>query len=110
GRVQSGRQPHLRLRYPQHRRQPLQRLSAARPSCDGHPGSQLLSDKQRINRVVTRTGDSGETGLADGSRLAKDAPVIEAMGDVDELNAALGVLRQKDRKSTRLNSSHVKIS
>ena len=54
-----------------------------------------MSDKQRINRVVTRTGDSGETGLADGSRLAKDAPAIEAMGDVDELNAALGVLRCK---------------
>lgn len=54
-----------------------------------------MSDNQRINRVVTRTGDSGETGLADGSRLAKDAPVIEAMGDVDELNAVLGVLRHK---------------
>lgn len=52
-----------------------------------------MTDKHRINRVITRSGDKGETGLADGSRLAKDAAVIEAMGDIDELNSALGVLR-----------------
>lgn len=51
-----------------------------------------MNDKTRINRVVTRTGDTGETGLADGSRLAKDDARIEALGAVDELNAALGVL------------------
>lgn len=49
-------------------------------------------DKDRISRVVTRSGDKGETGLADGSRLRKDAPRIEALGAVDELNAALGYL------------------
>ena len=49
--------------------------------------------KRRINRVVTRTGDDGTTGLADGSRLAKTAPRIEALGAVDELNAHLGLLR-----------------
>ena len=46
----------------------------------------------RLTRIVTRTGDTGETGLADGSRVAKDAPRVEAMGDIDELNSCLGVL------------------
>jgi cob(I)alamin adenosyltransferase len=47
-------------------------------------------------RIYTRTGDDGTTGLADGTRLAKDAPRVEALGDVDELNAALGVARAHD--------------
>ena len=46
----------------------------------------------RLSRIVTRTGDAGTTGLGDGSRLAKDAPRIEAIGTVDELNSTLGVL------------------
>lgn len=52
-------------------------------------------DKDRVSRVVTRSGDGGETGLADGSRLPKDAPRIDAMGEVDGLNAALGYLRSQ---------------
>ena len=47
----------------------------------------------RIDRVVTRGGDRGETSLGDGERVAKDAPRVEAMGAVDEANAAIGVLR-----------------
>ncbi len=46
----------------------------------------------RLTRIYTRTGDAGTTGLADGSRVAKDSPRIEAIGAVDELNSALGVL------------------
>ena len=46
----------------------------------------------RLSRIYTRTGDAGTTGLADGSRLAKDAPRIEAIGAVDELNSTIGVL------------------
>lgn len=46
----------------------------------------------RLTRIYTRTGDAGTTGLADGSRVAKDAPRIEAIGDIDELNSVLGVL------------------
>lgn len=46
----------------------------------------------RLTKIYTRTGDDGTTGLADGSRIAKDAPRIEAIGEVDELNSALGVL------------------
>lgn len=47
----------------------------------------------RISKVYTRTGDHGETGLADGSRLPKAHPRIAAMGDVDELNSHIGLLR-----------------
>lgn len=46
----------------------------------------------RLSRIYTRTGDDGTTGLGDGSRVAKDSPRIEAMGDVDELNAVIGIL------------------
>ncbi|MCX7962367.1 MAG: cob(I)yrinic acid a,c-diamide adenosyltransferase [Burkholderiales bacterium] len=46
----------------------------------------------RLSRITTRTGDRGETGLGDGTRVPKDAPRIEALGDVDELNSALGLL------------------
>ena len=50
----------------------------------------------RLTRIYTRTGDAGTTGLADGSRVPKDALRIEAMGAVDELNSALGVLLAED--------------
>jgi cob(I)alamin adenosyltransferase len=46
----------------------------------------------RLSKIVTRTGDAGTTGLGDGSRVAKDAPRIAAIGSVDELNSTLGVL------------------
>ena len=42
-------------------------------------------------RLYTGSGDDGETGLGDGSRVAKDGQRIEAYGTVDELNAALGL-------------------
>ncbi len=47
-------------------------------------------------RIYTRTGDDGGTGLPGGGRLAKDAPRIEALGEVDELDAALGLARARD--------------
>lgn len=46
----------------------------------------------RLSKIVTRTGDAGTTGLADGSRVSKDAIRVAAMGDVDELNSVLGLL------------------
>jgi cob(I)alamin adenosyltransferase len=51
----------------------------------------------RIDRVVTRGGDAGETSLGDGARLRKDAPRIAAIGAVDEANAAIGLLRLATR-------------
>ena len=46
----------------------------------------------RLTKIYTRTGDSGKTGLGDGSRIAKTAPRVEAMGNADELNSVLGIL------------------
>ncbi len=46
----------------------------------------------RLSKIYTRTGDDGKTGMADGSRLAKDAAVICAIGEVDELNSLLALV------------------
>ena len=46
----------------------------------------------RLSKITTRTGDAGETGLGDGSRVAKDSPRVQALGDVDELNSAIGLM------------------
>ena len=46
----------------------------------------------RLSKITTRTGDRGETGLGDGSRVPKDSARVQALGDLDELNSALGVL------------------
>ncbi|NKC13310.1 MAG: cob(I)yrinic acid a,c-diamide adenosyltransferase [Gammaproteobacteria bacterium] len=46
----------------------------------------------RLSKIYTRTGDAGTTGLADGSRVDKDCLRIETMGDVDELNCAIGAV------------------
>ncbi len=45
----------------------------------------------KLNRIYTRTGDDGTTGLGDGSRVPKHALRVEAYGTVDEANAAIGV-------------------
>jgi cob(I)alamin adenosyltransferase len=47
----------------------------------------------KLNRIYTRTGDAGTTGLSDGSRTGKDDPRVAAIGDVDEANSAIGVAR-----------------
>ena len=47
----------------------------------------------RIDRVITRGGDGGETSLGDGRRVGKDDARVEAFGTVDEANAVIGVLR-----------------
>jgi cob(I)alamin adenosyltransferase len=46
----------------------------------------------RLSKITTRTGDAGETGLGDGARVPKDAARVHALGDVDELNSALGAV------------------
>lgn len=45
----------------------------------------------KLNKIYTRTGDDGTTGLADGSRIAKDDPRMAAIGAVDEANSAIGL-------------------
>ena len=47
-------------------------------------------------KIYTKTGDAGLTGLFGGGRVSKDDPRVEAYGDVDELNAMLGVVRTQD--------------
>lgn len=45
----------------------------------------------KLNRIYTRTGDAGTTGLVDGSRVPKHDLRLAAMGDVDEANSAIGI-------------------
>ena len=46
----------------------------------------------RLTKIYTRTGDKGETGLGDGTRVGKDSPRVHALGEVDELNCVIGLL------------------
>ena len=50
---------------------------------------------KRLTKIYTRTGDKGETGLGDGSRIAKNSLRVTTMGDIDELNAHLGLTIEK---------------
>jgi cob(I)alamin adenosyltransferase len=54
----------------------------------------------RLTRITTRGGDQGQSGLADGSRHSKTDAVFAALGDIDELNCALGIV------VTHLGSDH----
>ena len=47
----------------------------------------------KLNKIYTRTGDDGTTGLVDGSRLSKDDIRVRAYGDVDETNSVIGLVR-----------------
>jgi len=50
----------------------------------------------RLSKIYTRTGDKGETGLGDGSRVEKDHIRVEAFGTVDELNSTIGMVLAHD--------------
>jgi len=57
----------------------------------------ILPNRERVkmvylSRIYTKTGDGGETGLGNGMRVAKDSGRVVAMGEVDELNALLGLV------------------
>ena len=58
----------------------------------------------RLSRIATHTGDDGTTGLADGTRLLKDHARIHVIGEVDELNSQLGVLRSHLLAETSIDS------
>jgi cob(I)alamin adenosyltransferase len=45
----------------------------------------------KLNKIYTRTGDDGTTGLVDGSRVSKSSALMQAIGDVDEANSAIGL-------------------
>jgi cob(I)alamin adenosyltransferase len=59
----------------------------------GKPLLKSLAMGNRLSKIITRTGDTGTTGLGDGSRVKKDSARIEALGAVDELNSWIGLLR-----------------
>lgn len=50
----------------------------------------------RLSKIYTRTGDAGQTGLGDGTRVPKESPRVQALGDVDELNSCIGLLLAED--------------
>ena len=60
----------------------------------------------KLNKIYTRTGDDGTTGLVDGSRVSKDAPRMAAIGDVDEVNCAIGAaaLHARDEMLERIRT------
>ena len=57
-----------------------------------------------LSRIYTRTGDAGETSLGDGTRVPKHALRVEAYGTVDELNAAVGLVRVFNAERLRVRS------
>ncbi len=57
----------------------------------------------KLNKIYTRTGDAGETGLVDGSRVSKADPRMAAIGDVDEANSAIGMAALKLADPARLD-------
>jgi len=57
-----------------------------------------------LNRIYTRTGDKGDTGLASGVRVSKSDPRVEAYGTVDELNAVIGVARLHSGQNDRIDA------
>jgi cob(I)alamin adenosyltransferase len=64
------------------------------PPCPVDPARSTLEPRYTSRvKIYTRTGDAGDTGLFGGGRVPKDDPRVEAYGDVDELNAVIGLAR-----------------
>ena len=60
----------------------------------------------RLDRIYTRTGDDGTTGLGDGTRLPKHHLRIEAYGTIDELNSIIGLARAFNAERLDRDASH----
>jgi cob(I)alamin adenosyltransferase len=63
----------------------------------------------RLSKIYTRTGDDGTTGLADGERVDKCDPRVEAFGSVDETNSVIGMLLAEDSLPEEIRASLVRI-
>ena len=50
----------------------------------------------RLSKIITRTGDQGQTRLGDGTSTPKNSPRIDSLGEIDELNSAIGLLLCED--------------
>ena len=64
--------------------------------------------KKRITKVYTKTGDKGLTSLVGGERVSKASLRVDSYGDVDELNAVLGIIRSQG-VDEEINSLIIKI-
>jgi len=62
-----------------------------------------------LNKIYTRTGDAGDTGLASGARVSKSDPRVEAYGTVDELNAVIGIARLHAGQNDRIDAMLARI-
>src|SRR5713101_1076984 len=70
---------------------PVNQTPSPRPSPKGEGETPTIrAMANRLTKIVTRTGDDGTTGLGDGTRVGKDSPRVEVMGNLDELNSAIG--------------------
>lgn len=63
----------------------------------------------KLNKIYTRTGDKGDTGLSDGSRTAKHDPRVAAYGNVDETGAVIGLARMHTKDSAGVDASLARI-
>ncbi len=63
----------------------------------------------KLNKIYTRTGDDGSTGLANGERRSKCDPRVEAYGDIDETNSAIGLARLSTAASPDLDAMLARI-
>ena len=63
----------------------------------------------RLSKIYTRTGDDGTTGMADGSRVSKADTLFTVMGDIDELNSNIGLVRAQltNMTNTQQLSAHL---
>src|SRR2546422_8760459 len=73
-------------------------VAIARRICNRHANAKRIREDAMVylSKIYTKTGDHGDTGLGDGSRVPKDHPRVAAYGSVDELNAVLGLLIVND--------------
>ena len=62
--------------------------------------------KNRLNKIITKTGDQGITSLSDGNKTSKNDPIIHVLGELDELNCSVGVLRATLMERHRLKKKY----
>tara|TARA_Y100001935_G_C17275304_1_gene494314 strand:- start:847 stop:1392 length:546 start_codon:yes stop_codon:yes gene_type:complete len=59
----------------------------------------------RLTKIYTRSGDQGETGLGNGTRIQKDSARIGSLGDIDELNSTIGLLRAQANEDHKIDDA-----
>ena len=64
-----------------------------------------MAEKKRISKVTTKAGDSGSTKLATGRTVQKGAPIVQAIGSVDELNSHVGMLVSTIERDKKFDTS-----